>query len=494
MFYLKKKILDNLKVNYSLFYIILGFLVTLNFLTKNLIYINVTGDIDYFYEATDYFYQVDKKFYFLENFSFLFILLQFLLLFILSIFSKNKKTFLFIIIFSLIFSIKFFNDPKDFISALLIPIFSFGVLVLDKKPEIKKNYTKILFYLIFIFTNLLSYKLHIEINSYIYKTMIVKLTNLELFFVIDHIIGNFLFSSYPINHKNCFIFIVFLMNIFFLKKNILNFNYFFLLFNIFFLLSYLINSNTYIQILSIFSLFIFFIEFEFLKRKKILIILFVLITLSHFAINSFTLNLSKNFINHIYSLDSSMLKTNCSDISKNFTEKEARQKYSLSDFENNAIFHDKSGFDEYINFLPNCINAASNLKFVQIGMIKRAIFQDKIYSLIKSDYKSFLFFGLSKKNYEKMLLGGFFPHNSYLSIMIKYGLIFYILFFFLLVIIFKKNRNIYLVLFFVLFSLTQIFDDYLLGNRSELTFFFWYMLSLLKFCYKENNQNIVSLK
>ena len=140
--------------------------------------------------------------------------------------------------------------------------------------------------------------------------------------------------------------------------------------------------------------------------------------------------------------------------------------------------------------MPHIIKRHYKLKFAQIGLIKRMAFQDEIFSLISINKKSFFFVGLSKNDIDFLNHRGFFTHNSFLNIMIKYGFIFYFFFLFFIFKFFSSSSNFFILLFFISFSITQIFDDYLLGNRSDLTFIFWFLLSILSICFDDKKKQL----
>lgn len=146
---------------------------------------------------------------------------------------------------------------------------------------------------------------------------------------------------------------------------------------------------------------------------------------------------------------------------------------------------------KYGKYLPKCSDQRNKIKFAQIGLIKRVGYQDQIIEIVKKDKINFIFFGLKKENINLIINKGIFPHNSYISILLKYGLVFYIFFFYLIYTVISKNNNYFTILFLIMFCLSQIFDDYLLGNRSDLTFIFWYLLAIT-FSYtnlEENKKN-----
>ena len=83
------------------------------------------------------------------------------------------------------------------------------------------------------------------------------------------------------------------------------------------------------------------------------------------------------------------------------------------------------------------------------------------------------------KGNKKVYIKGF-THNSYLNVFWRYGFIMYLLFFlFLLYEISLNKKNNYFIIALIIVTFTQAFDDYLLGNRFEVSALMWFCLAML---------------
>lgn len=469
MFFLSNFINKNYTfVNKQLVFFLIGILLIVNFLTSNF----------------SFFYSFDNKFSTLVGsdffFSYILIFIIIMLMSYLYFTSTIKKYSIFFIFLTLIFSLKYFFDLKQYLSSILIPIISMSFIFFSQKIIIKKKQLKFLFYFIFILANIIAYKLHVHFNTYLNIKYFVFFNDfIFLSSVNNFFLNNFQLVAGPTNHLNCFVYLTYLCNIFFLKKNTLNLNKKYLFTSFLILISYLLFANTYIAILSIFTLVIFLFHFNFLVSKKFIIFFFVFISFSSFLYNKNILSSFKNLVNFYYSLNLEMEQINCSEVKKNMSLTEAMEKFSLSDYEVDVIYSlNVNNEIKKIENLPNCINKSQDIKFIYIGFAKRTEFFFNIYSQAKQEFKTFLFIGLSKKSLDFLFNNGSFPHNSYLYIIIKYGLLYYILFVAVVAVKLFESKNSKAIIFFVLLSSSQVFDDYLLGNRSEFTFVFWYLLSI----------------
>ena len=479
--------LNSSKIKSSII-LLIGMLLLTIFFLRNLAYINYDFSSDYevinYYNATNI-----TNFNIGNNLIYILIFFQFFLLINLFNTLDKKNYIIFTVLFlSFVFSIKNYSFLKDFLSSFLIPIFSLCILFLLKNIMINKKHLKFFFTFFFIFTNLLTFKLHIEINSYINHNFL-----LPFFYHFDLGANIYNFFNYNVstfgtgNSKNCIIFFSYSLNLFFLKQNNLKFNNFFLLINLIFLFSYLIHANTYIVFVTFLISFLTFYKFHFINKKKFLIFFLLALSFSPFLLNPVSLTFTKYLVNLSHASNTDIKISPCSDPSA-----------TLSDFEIHAYgcytiidpYYDKFDASKYSSFLPHTINSHYNLKFAQIGLIKRMAFQDEIFSLISINKNSFFFVGLSKKDIDFLNHRGFFTHNSFLNIMIKYGLIFYFLFLFFIFKFFSSSSNYFILLFFISFSITQIFDDYLFGNRSDLTFIFWFLLSILSICFDDKKKQL----
>ena len=158
--------LNSSKIKSSII-LLIGMLLLTIFFLRNLAYINYDFSSDYevlnYYNATNI-----TNFNIGNNLIYILIFFQFFLLINLFNTLDKKNYIIFTVLFlSFVFSIKNYSFLKDFLSSFLIPIFSLCILFLLKNIMISKKHLKFFFTFFFIFTNLLTFKLHIEINSYI---------------------------------------------------------------------------------------------------------------------------------------------------------------------------------------------------------------------------------------------------------------------------------------------------------------------------------------
>ena len=126
----------------------------------------------------------------------------------------------------------------------------------------------------------------------------------------------------------------------------------------------------------------------------------------------------------------------------------------------------------HLNYITKTINTF----YPFVGLLSR-IDQINDYKKELSFDSSFLFFGMDPFEFDKQLNLGNFTHNSFYNILLRHGLIFTLILFYFLSNLFIRSTSFYFDIIFMIIITTQLFDDYLIGNRSELSFFIWFLLS-----------------
>ncbi len=110
-----------------------------------------------------------------------------------------------------------------------------------------------------------------------------------------------------------------------------------------------------------------------------------------------------------------------------------------------------------------------------IGLLSRTDQMNKYKKDLSFDL-SFVFFGMDPLKFDKELNLGNFTHNSFYNILLRYGLIFSLILLYFLSNLFIRSSSFYFDIIFMIIIMSQLFDDYLIGNRSELSFFIWFLL------------------
>jgi hypothetical protein len=161
--------------------------------------------------------------------------------------------------------------------------------------------------------------------------------------------------------------------------------------------------------------------------------------------------------------------------------------YLRKNFANNYIYFSEvewsiltdvnSPYFQYKTYFSGCTyykgGASLKFKWLFISIVKRHSQIEKYKDAFSVEGYGSLLKGLNPQNYQLLINSGYFTHNSYLNIVSRYGLIFILIFFFYILYLCKKNNNFYFNIFIILVLLSQAFDDYLLGNRSEASFMIW---------------------
>ena len=203
------------------------------------------------------------------------------------------------------------------------------------------------------------------------------------------------------------------------------------------------------------------------------------------ALRVILLNTSKTFLQmHKYSEHHSL-----SMCTKNQqTNKASEYFYQFDDKTKNKIVLER--IEEEVNFKRSdrflyyhyCENGF--LYHSYVGFLRRIDQNSRIFG---ENYKVVNYlFGADYNRIQTNNLNGYITHNSYLNLIYRYGLIPYVVLILLMYKIINRSSTDQKILFcFIVFMFFQNFDDYLFGNRVEVTFLFWFtFFFLLKKNYK----------
>jgi len=261
-------------------------------------------------------------------------------------------------------------------------------------------------------------------------------------------------------------------------------------------------ANTYSFFLTILSILyiLYFKIFKFnLSKKFILGLKFLFIGTSLFYITIFLSPFPKNIIFKIisskieivqysdfkkltrhYLLYGHHYKIKCSEVLDSnsrepdvFVNEYFRKNKHVTGID--SLYKKMLNFDcygkEQVDLVLNTIDSFYPL----IGLLSR-IEQINEYKKELSFDSSFLFFGLDPVKIDKQLNLGNFTHNSFYNILLRHGLIFTLILLYFLSNLFIRSTSFYFDIIFMIIITSQLFDDYLIGNRSELSFFIWFAL------------------
>lgn len=219
----------------------------------------------------------------------------------------------------------------------------------------------------------------------------------------------------------------------------------------------IIDANLYTKTILIFFVIFYLINYKkliFNKLTNLCFLVFIVISsfaLSHENIENFLVKFFVK-IDKQETVKKNLIQRNCIAINK---------KKKL----------DNLGKNELVCFFNQ--NFYYHLKSFQ----KRRSYQNEILNEIYYN-NSNLIFGLKKNDLKKLYSKGFFPHNSYLDILINYGLLGLILFLLSLLYLFNKHYNRQSIIFgFSILSL-MAFDDYLIGNMFFTSVIIWITIYL----------------
>ena len=244
-----------------------------------------------------------------------------------------------------------------------------------------------------------------------------------------------------------------------------------------------ISKTFYLKFSALLLLFIFLILYIkknfFLFKKNTLIFYLFFIFLTPFLFNQQSTSLLKNLLVQFDTFKNEKIydvkKQKCEIIlpsgeikSDNFLDYEFSKKYK-------EIFE----FEKcYNNLYPLDNNLFLLSSFAQRSSMIEDYFKTvtiKSFFLGSDNLNKPFFF----KNNKKIYINGF-THNSYLNIFWRYGFIMCLLIFLFLIneMILNKKNN-YFTIAIIIVTFTQIFDDYLLGNRFEVSALLWFCLAIL---------------
>lgn len=261
-------------------------------------------------------------------------------------------------------------------------------------------------------------------------------------------------STNQFNYFNIILICIFFMNIMLKTYNNSIINLFTITF-IFLCLA--ISANLYTKIILIFFILFYFINYNKLYITKLLSLFIILLTVtSPFYISS-------KYLDHFFVKTVKILSNPYNN------QIVPKEKVCLSGTD--LIYSNNSSNKDIICFNNN--HFTYDLKSFRL----RQNYQNAIlYELYSSKYK--LILGLDETQLKKLHSKGIFPHNSYLDIFVKHGLLGLFLFsFFTLYFIYKKHDK-YLIIFSYPVFLLMMFDDYFIGNMFSASIIVWMTLYL----------------
>ena len=382
---------------------------------------------------------------------------------------KIKKNFLIYFAVFLFLTIKLtysFNYEflKDLVQILIIYLlFSFFK---KKKINLKK----------FIFTSniIIIFSLFLKmwsVSQFFNETLFYTL-NLDYFgFSLERSLQSknflYMYASY-FNHFNVILLSFLIINL--ITKSYINstFNAFVLISIIFYLIYF---SNLYIQISTVifFSLYIYEVNYLnkniHLEKKKNFTILLKLFLF--FAFLSPFLLTSKFFDNSLVSsmkvLDNHVLKT------KNFPKTHCLDETKLKIITKEI---DKLNLENNDIICFSNPNFKYHLKSFRLRIKYQNKFKEELFK-----NKSFFILGLEKEKLKQIYSYGYFPHNSFLDLVLKFGIIGLIIGFLIFIKLINSNKNLIISpLIILLFSM--VFDDYLFGHMFLVSIILWISVNL----------------
>lgn len=468
MFFLKKKIILEtlIALIYLNFFFSNVFFTSSNFFNSNIYSIHNTNSDIAFSEYKYIFTFVSiilLLFFFIKNYKSLY--KEFV--------TNYEIKFLILgLLFGIIVTFKFFFfDLLIFFNFCLTLFICAGTLVIFYKYELKKL-SRFVYYLIIIVNILL----------------LISLINYFNIFKFDLVLfGKILMPSNPMNQKFIFLLLNSIMLLkFFQLNNSIQKNFFIILLiisNLFILLNF---SNTYSYFLSLFFI-IYFLVFKvfFYDKKKNFMVFFKFTYTGIFLIMLIIpiLHITKSILTHYLSYEIKKNITLTGDFFPNphqeikcFDNQPTKVVPEFFRNHNNVPYKYKL-YLEYKDL--NCFDNVNpfhiiNKSFKVIGLLSR-FDQIDAYKKNASPYYKFIFVGMAPSKYKEQLTAGNFTHNSYYNMSIKYGVLFTLIVLYFLFILFIKKQSIYFDMIFLIIMSSQIFDDYLIGNRTEMSQFMWFL-------------------
>ena len=127
--------------------------------------------------------------------------------------------------------------------------------------------------------------------------------------------------------------------------------------------------------------------------------------------------------------------------------------------------------------LNNCFGnrAYQSFYWSYISYLDRVIMS---YAYDKNLNFNNILFGINYEKYSMLIEEGYYTHNSFKNLFYRYGIFIFFFLHFMFLSIYKNNFDINIIfyLFFIIFA--SSFDDYLYGNRFELTSLIWIIFEL----------------
>jgi hypothetical protein len=404
------------------------------------------------------------------------------------IFNFSYLGFFFILSLSYLcnFSNYSFKDKK-LIPLYFLLFYVFCILTLNFTFEGLKNSLQLLiiFLLYFFITGLNISKLKIPIfisNIIIFYSIFVELYDFKIFndsfFYIfsPELLGiqtlNFLEGKYPayvtssqFNFFNIIIICFFFINIILKSYRYSWFNLFIITFIFFYLILF---SNLYTKIILIFFVIFYLVNYKKLFFNKLfnLFLLLLIIILSFYMSNKNIDNVLVKILNKI-DYPKKLIKTD-------------NAIHCLPEGE--ILFSNNSSIKQNVCFQKK--DLYYHLKSFRI----RQSFQNKIFNELYSN-KSNLIFGLKKNDLKNLYSKGIFPHNSFLDILMKHGLLGLILFLLVILYLLNKHYSRKSIIFALpIFSL-MAFDDYLIGNMFYTSMIIWTTIYISLKVDENNNES-----
>lgn len=277
----------------------------------------------------------------------------------------------------------------------------------------------------------------------------------------------YMYASY-FNHFNVIIFAFLIINL--ITKSYINstFSAFVLITTIFYLMYF---SNLYIQISTVILFSLYILEINYLnknnhleKKKKFTFLLklfLFFIFLSPFLLT--TKFFDNSLVSSMKVLDNHFLKT------KNLPKIHCLDELELK------IINKKT---DKLNLQNNDIVCFGNptFKYHLKSFRLRVKYQNKLKEELFKQ-KHFFIFGLEKEKLKQIYSYGYFPHNSFLDLLAKFGIIGLIIGFLCLIKLINSNKNIIISPLIILFF-SMAFDDYLFGHMFTVSIILWITVNL----------------
>ena len=249
------------------------------------------------------------------------------------------------------------------------------------------------------------------------------------------------------------------------------------------LAEFIITSKNFYSLVSFLIFFIYlFFYFKnkfYIFHKNFIIFYLIMIFLTPLVISYTTSVVLKNFLVKIDFIENEILNDH--------TLKKCNVRISPSEFKtDNWVTYEFKGKFQKLFEIDMCYENSPPLGdniFLLSSFAQRAEMSE---NFIKSITLENFFKGTNNinkpyyyENNKKIIINGF-THNSYLNILWRYGFFMYLLIFlFLLFELIQNKKNYFFIITLIIITFSQSLDDYLLGNRFEMTLIFWLILGIL---------------